>query len=29
MTGRIVSPPPAGPVERKFDPAIIVEYYSR
>jgi small subunit ribosomal protein S4 len=29
MTGRIVSPPAAGEVVPKFDPAVIVEYYSR
>jgi small subunit ribosomal protein S4 len=29
MTGRIVSPPAAAEVVSKFDPAIIVEYYSR
>ncbi len=29
MTGRIVAPPAAGEVVGKFDPAIIVEYYSR
>ncbi len=29
MTGRIVAPPAAGEVVSKFDPAIIVEYYSR
>jgi small subunit ribosomal protein S4 len=28
MTGRLVSPPPAGPIGT-FDPAVIVEYYSR
>ena len=29
MTGRIVAPPAAGEVVSKFDPAVIVEYYSR
>jgi small subunit ribosomal protein S4 len=29
MTGRIVAPPAAGEVVSQFDPAVIVEYYSR
>src|SRR5947207_1443137 len=29
MTGRIVSPPAVGETGGKFDPAVIVEYYSR
>ena len=29
MTGRIVAPPAAGEVVSQFDPAIIVEFYSR
>lgn len=29
MTGRIVSPPDVATMPTKFDPAIIVEYYSR
>ncbi len=29
MTGRIVSPPAVGDVVSQFDPAVIVEYYSR
>jgi small subunit ribosomal protein S4 len=29
MTGRIVSPPAVGEAGGKFDPAVIVEYYSR
>ena len=29
MTGRIVAPPATGEVVSKFDPAVIVEYYSR
>ena len=29
MTGRIMSPPAAGDVVAQFDPAVIVEYYSR
>jgi hypothetical protein len=29
MTGRIVAPPAAGEVVSQFDPAVIVEFYSR
>ncbi len=29
MTGRIVSPPVMAETPSKFDPAVIVEYYSR
>jgi small subunit ribosomal protein S4 len=29
MTGRVVSPPDVGQVGAKFDPAVIVEFYSR
>jgi small subunit ribosomal protein S4 len=29
MTGRIISPPPVADTPSKFDPAVIVEYYSR
>ncbi|HZP56953.1 MAG TPA: 30S ribosomal protein S4 [Dehalococcoidia bacterium] len=29
MTGRVVSPPAVGEVPGTFDPAVIVEYYSR
>jgi ribosomal protein S4 len=29
MTGRVVSPPVPSEAPGKFDPAVIVEYYSR
>jgi small subunit ribosomal protein S4 len=29
MTGRVISPPATGDVVSQFDPAVIVEYYSR
>jgi ribosomal protein S4 len=29
MTGRIVTPPPVGEMPTVFDPAVIVEFYSR
>jgi hypothetical protein len=29
MTGRVMSPPAIADTPSKFDPAVIVEYYSR